>query len=271
MTRKAAGFGASLRWGVCFLLVLGAHASAGAFLLRHAWTDETLAGGAPVMTVALAPVSASPESTDAPPAPAPSEAQPESAPVPELEAVKAPDQPQAEIEAPPAPQAELPPPAPTPRSEPQPPETLAVLPPRRPVVHHTKEKPRPERHASISAAPPAAERRAARAASPAEGPTVHDPNAAMNWKSRLVAQIERHKQYPAEAQARGEQGVAQVAFGVDRHGGVHGVRVVHSAGSAVLDRDALAWVARAAPLPPPPSDVSGALIPVVVPLRYSVR
>ena len=269
MSRKAARFGASLRWSACFLLVLGAHASAGAFLLRHAWTDETLAGGAPMMTIALAPVAASPDSTDAPPAPAPSEAQPESAL--DSEAVKAPEQPTAEIEAPPAPQAELPPPAPAPQPEPQPRETVAVLPPPRPMTHHAKEKPRPERHASIAAAPPAAERRAMHAAAPPQGPSLHDPNAAMNWKSRLVAQIERHKHYPAEAQARGDQGIAQVAFSVDRHGGVHGAHVVRSAGSALLDRDALAWVARAAPLPAPPPDVSGALIPIVVPLRYSVR
>lgn len=273
MSRKAARFRTSLRWGACCLLVLGAHASAGVFLVRHAWSDEPLASGAPVMTIALAPLAASPESADAPPAPAASEAQPESAPAPEPEAVKATEQPQAEIEALPAPQAQLPPPAPTPQpqSEPQRRETLDVLPPPRPAVHHAKEKPRPERHASIAAAPPAAERRAPHAAAPTPGPTAHDPNAAANWKSRLVAQIERHKHYPAEALARGEQGVAQVSFSVDRHGGVHGAHVVRSAGSALLDRDALAWVARAAPLPPPPADVSGALIPIVVPLRYSVR
>jgi protein TonB len=269
MSRGTARVSASLRWGACFLLVLGAHASAGAFLMRHAWTDETLAGGAPVMTIALAPIAASPESADAMPAPARSDAQPESASAPKPEPVTAPEQPKSEIDAPPAPQAELPPL--TPASEQKPPETVDVLPPRRPVVREAKEKAHRERHVSVAAAPPAAEHRATHAAALADGPTRHDPNAVLNWKSRLVAQIERHKHYPAEAQSRGEQGVAQVAFSVDRRGGVHGARVVHSAGSLMLDRDALAWVARAAPLPPPPPDVAGALIPIVVPLRYSVR
>jgi protein TonB len=92
-----------------------------------------------------------------------------------------------------------------------------------------------------------------------------------NWKSRLVAQIERHKRYPAAAEARGEQGTAQVAFSVDRHGGVHGAHLVRGTGSPALDSDALAWLARATPLPPPPPEVSGALIPIVVPLRYRLN
>ena len=79
-----------------------------------------------------------------------------------------------------------------------------------------------------------------------------------------MAQIERHKRYDGS-----ERGVAQVAFSVDRSGGVHRARVVASSGSAVLDRDALAWLDRSQPLPPPPPDISGAMIPIMVPLRYN--
>lgn len=86
-----------------------------------------------------------------------------------------------------------------------------------------------------------------------------------------MAQIERSKSYPAAAKERGDQGDAEVAFSVDRRGGVHRMRLVRGTGSPLLDRDALAWVARAAPLPPPPPEVAGALIPVVVPLRYHLR
>jgi protein TonB len=98
-----------------------------------------------------------------------------------------------------------------------------------------------------------------------------DSDAVPNWRSQLVAQIERYKNYPAAAKERGDQGNAEVGFSVDRRGGVHRMRLVRGTGSAQLDRDALAWVARAAPLPPPPPEVAGALIPVVVPLRYHLR
>ena len=54
-------------------------------------------------------------------------------------------------------------------------------------------------------------------------------------------------------------------------GGVHHAHVLRSSGSSLLDRDALAWLARAQPLPPPPPEIAGALIPIAVPLRYKAR
>ncbi len=92
-----------------------------------------------------------------------------------------------------------------------------------------------------------------------------------NWKSQLVARLERAKRYPSEARARGEHGTAQLAFSVDRRGGVHHARIVRSSGSSLLDRETLALVARAAPLPPPPPEVKGAQIAIVVPIRYDIR
>jgi protein TonB len=92
-----------------------------------------------------------------------------------------------------------------------------------------------------------------------------------NWKSLLVAQLERNKRFPAEAQARGEHGVAQLAFSVDRRGGVHNARIVRSSGSSLLDRETLALVQRAQPLPPPPPELAGAQIAIVVPIRYNMR
>ena len=92
-----------------------------------------------------------------------------------------------------------------------------------------------------------------------------------NWKSQLVSQLERHKRYPSEAQSRGEHGVVQLAFSIDRGGGVHNARIVRSSGSSALDEATLSLVARAAPLPPPPPEVSGTQIPIVVPIRYNMR
>jgi protein TonB len=71
--------------------------------------------------------------------------------------------------------------------------------------------------------------------------------------------------------ARGEQGVAQLAFSVDRHGGVHDARIVRSSGSELLDRETLAMVQRAQPLPPPPPELPGTQIAIVVPIRYNIR
>ena len=87
----------------------------------------------------------------------------------------------------------------------------------------------------------------------------------------MVATLERSKRYPSEARARGEQGVAQLAFSIDRHGGVHHARIVRSSGSSLLDEATLALIERAQPLPPPPPEIAGAEIAIVVPIRYNIR
>jgi protein TonB len=106
---------------------------------------------------------------------------------------------------------------------------------------------------------------------PAPGAARRDSNAVPNWKSRLVARLERYKRYPNEAQRRREHGVVRLAFNVDRRGGVHNVRILRSSGSSLLDRATLALPRRAAPLPPPPANLGGRRIPIVVPIRYNIR
>ena len=103
------------------------------------------------------------------------------------------------------------------------------------------------------------------------GASSHHSDAVPNWKSQLVARLERYKEYPSQAQSRGEQGVAQLSFSVDRGGGVHHARIVRSSGSSLLDEATLALVERAVPLPPPPSEIAGAQIAVTVPIRYNIR
>jgi protein TonB len=58
---------------------------------------------------------------------------------------------------------------------------------------------------------------------------------------------------------------------VDRSGGVHKARIMQSSGSNILDRETLTLVERAQPLPPPPPEVTGSQIPIVVSIRYNAR
>lgn len=247
-----------IRWGLGAALALGLHVAGAAALLAH-WTDESdTVASAPVILVALSPVAAAP-----PPPPnevAPGPLQPQAAELPAID--KPVEEVKVEPEPAPAPEPEIEiPPAPAPQA-------LAVLPPPKPPAKHVAKKNPRARHASLASAPSPAKQRAERAVAPAPG-AAFNSNAVANWKSRLVAQIERHKNFPPEA--RGEHGTVQVAFSVDRSGGVHHAHVLRSSGSRLLDRDALAWLARAQPLPPPPPEVAGALIPIAVPLRYNAR
>jgi len=238
------------RWAICFALVLAFHAAGAAALLAH-WNDNAdLVANAPVIMIELAPVPVAPQMqpTALPPGPEQTEAPPQQ---PELQ----PEKPVGNVEIKPEPanEAELP-----------------LMPPPKPE-EKPKEKKRPHKQASLTSAPSTAERKAARAAAPAPGAASNNPNALPNWKSALVARLERYKRYPSEAQARGEQGVAQLAFSVDRSGGVHHARILRSSGSSLLDHATLTLLARAQPLPPPPPEIRGAQIAIVVPIRYNMR
>jgi protein TonB len=138
-------------------------------------------------------------------------------------------------------------------------------------VEKPKENKQKQKHASLASAPSTAEQRAERAAAPAPGAASRNPDALPNWKSALVARLERYKRYPPEAQSRGEYGVAQLAFNVDRSGGVHHPHITRSSGSSLLDRETVALAERASPMPPPPPEVVGTQIPIVVPIRYNTR
>ena len=211
--------------------------------------SSDLVANAPLIMIDLAPVAVAPTTT-------PTELPPDQVESKLVEPTFEPETPKQLIELPPDPAPQ--------------PELTATPPPKPPEKKVEKKKPR-QRDASLARAPSTADIKADRAAAPMPGASARDSDAVPNWKSRLVAQIERSKRYPAEAQSRGEQGVAQVAFSVDRGGGVHNARVVRSSGSSILDRDALAWLDRAQPLPPPPAEMTGAQIPLSVPLRYNLR
>jgi protein TonB len=260
---RARRFGTIARWGACFTLVLGAHA-AGAMALLDWRADIAAVASAPVILIDFAPVPAAPTITTSalPPGPQQPQTQAEPQPEPEPEAKKEakPDQtPPKPVEQP----VDIKP-APAPEA------LLAVMPPPRPATQSQRTK-RQQRQASLASAPSAANRRAARPAAPAPGAARRNSDAVPDWKSRLVARLERYKRYPNEAQRRGEHGVVQIAFNIDRRGGVHDVRIVRSSGSPLLDRTTLALPRRAAPLPPPPPDFDGRRIPIVVPIRYNIR
>jgi protein TonB len=238
-----------LRWGASFALALCFHAVAVAALLAH-WTENSdLVANAPVITIDLTPLAVAPDTqpNELPPGPQQADAKPE----PEPDPVK----PVEKLDLPPQPKAELP---------------MAVTPPPMPLQKLMEEKPR-QQHASLPSARSTAENKAERAAAPAPGAASRNPYAMLNWKSQLVAQLERSKRYPSEARVRGEQGVAQLAFSIDRHGGVHHARIAHSSGFSLLDEATLALGGGAGPLPPPPPELDGEEIAIVVPIRYNIR
>lgn len=276
---SARRLGSAAYWAIGLSLALGIHGAAAALLLAHWHAGPEEVASAPAILVDFAPTPAAPAVTPITLPPGPPKLQQKTQPKPKPQPQRKPTVAKVETEAPvekPVAQPITVPPKPTPQAaivvSPKRalPETLDVLPLRKPVETQHKNKPR-HRQASLASAPATAAQRATRAAAKAPGASSHNSNALPNWRSALVARIERHKHYPEAALARGEHGVARVAFSVDRRGHLHNARIVRSSGSKLLDRDALAWLHRSQPLPPPPPELPGARISVVVPLRYDIR
>jgi protein TonB len=123
--------------------------------------------------------------------------------------------------------------------------------------------------ASHAAAPQSAAVTAALSAAPAPGRNEEQTSAAIaTWERSLAARLETSKRYPSRA--RGEKGIAQVTFRIDRKGHVIDSRIVQSSGFAVLDEDALATLKRADPLPVPPSDISDDKLSIMTSIRYKL-
>ncbi|HEY7231915.1 MAG TPA: energy transducer TonB [Pseudolabrys sp.] len=97
------------------------------------------------------------------------------------------------------------------------------------------------------------------------------PHVERSWETLLMRKLQQLKRYPSGAQARGEQGVAMLAFSVDRDGRVLDRKIVRSSGHPDLDNEALAMIERAEPLPAFPRSMTQAQQSLTVPIRFSLR
>lgn len=161
-------------------------------------------------------------------------------------------QPKPKPKQPPKPQPE---PKPTPLVK-----TMAEAPPAETVVEHST--------APIATEAPVAPKMAA----PASGAASSAPsNALSTWQGALRAHLERYKRYPSAAQARRQEGVSYVRFSMNRDGAVRWARLERTSGFSRLDDESLALMERAQPLPPPPSEVPGTVIEIVVPIEFFLK
>ena len=184
------------------------------------------------------------------------------------------------------PQAEMPTEAP--RPTPADPEKVTLAPPPTPQLTTPEpekpiEKPKkPEQAKKQEQKPKAAERKriAARTDERTQehttGPRAREGSQGVgrggaseaNYRGQVSAHLQRHKQYPSDARARGEQGTPTVAFSVDGGGRVTSVRLGRSSGYPSLDQEVQAMVRRASPFPAPPDGRSQSFS---VPIGFGLR
>jgi periplasmic protein TonB len=248
-----------LRWGVSFGAVLAVHVSI--FLGLHRTSPAV---GVTTQTAIM--MDMAPEPTAAPATPASPVAQP---PLPQP--------PLAQPPPPPLPMPDSPPPVrqaavPLPPPMPRPPHARPMVRPRLPVARPMF---RPVSHAPAAAVPaPSAPSSlpAPPAARPAATPAAPPPGQVLAaWQAQLLAHLARFKRFPPGAQERGEQGVVRMRVTLDHAGNVLSMTLVGSSGYPDLDAEAPAWIARAAPLPAFPPEITAQQVNLVIPLRFTLQ
>jgi periplasmic protein TonB len=132
-------------------------------------------------------------------------------------------------------------------------------------------KPQPPVEQREATAAPSVEMPPSAAALPTPGAAVQTPAVFIRWQSALAAHLERFKQYPSAARARGEHGIAKVAFTIDHEGHLLHSQIVQSSGSALLDQETLDMLARAQPMPKPPGNAPDGALSFIVPVRFNIR
>lgn len=88
------------------------------------------------------------------------------------------------------------------------------------------------------------------------------------YARKLLTHVQRYKRYPQAAERAGITGAARLSITIDRSGSLRGARLVSSAGSALLDKEAMEVAHRASPYPAPPPGVGNATFSFIVTLRF---
>lgn len=89
-----------------------------------------------------------------------------------------------------------------------------------------------------------------------------------HYRSRLETYLSRFRHYPLMARQEGQQGQVVVHFVMDRGGHILSQQLQRRTPFPLLNREALALLQRAQPLPPPPADLSGVRLAWTLPIDF---
>ena len=244
------------RWFVAGAIIVSAYAGLVAAYIYLAPPEELAGAASPPVLIDFAPEAAAPE-TENDLAPGEESVESQEQPMPEVKQEVAED-PILEV-----------PPTETPDPE-------IVIPPKKEEVVEKKEEPTPKPPEPVKEKPvektkksvqrqqssPKTKRRARSAVAPNPG-SAGSTNALPNYKSLISAHINRFKR-PASG-----SGTAVVSFVVDRSGRVVSRRLARSSGNSAADAEAMATIARAAPMPAFPAAVTQSRLAFTQAIRFN--
>ncbi len=99
-------------------------------------------------------------------------------------------------------------------------------------------------------------------------PQVSDGETRDSYLGRVLAQLNRFKQYPRSARQAHIEGVVMLHFVMTADGRVQSFEIAKSSGRPVLDAEALALIQRAQPLPALPADFPTRTLDALVPIEF---
>jgi protein TonB len=167
------------------------------------------------------------------------------------------------------------------------PATRAVAIPEKKLVHASPAKPPPPIDLSLPSlasglsipaaprSPPSRTEQATISLTPPDTPSAESANASPvtgegggdRYLNAVRDAIIRHLTYPASARLGHLAGTAQYAIVIDRQGRLLGVHLLQSTGSDILDRAGIETIREAAPFDPPPPDLTGERIGMLLTLN----
>ena len=108
-----------------------------------------------------------------------------------------------------------------------------------------------------------------RSVAPSQGTGSSAVRERVTWQKELAAHFNKYKRYPDDRTARNTQVV--VSFDLDRLGHVLSSHIVTGSGDPAFDAAALAMLARANPVPPPPPLVADDGLSFTLPVIFNAR
>jgi protein TonB len=107
---------------------------------------------------------------------------------------------------------------------------------------------------------------------PAPAPVVERSGLSAAYRHTLEQKIQKNLRYPRLARDRGIEGVAFLEFVMDYEGELLNTpRIIRSSGFAILDREAILAVRRAAPFPKLPQGMRVGRLTLTMPLSFTIK
>lgn len=139
-------------------------------------------------------------------------------------------------------------------------------------LRNVKEQTRDSSQAAVSTyAAPQAATVSSRIAAPYNSDAAKQNSLEDSWESRVKGHLNRFKRYPDDARKRARTGIAVVTFTVNATGAVIESSLISLSGTRSLDREAIAVLERADPLPKPPTErLKGGVYNVIIPISFDL-